>query len=275
MSRTPLFRALHRSLRLAQSTRRTRATRPRKPAERRREADGRHAARLPARPRRRRRRGSPSAAARPAPRARPGRRGRPEVVIVGAGIAASRPVYRLRQQNVPVRDHGSAEPYGGRMFTPRDFFPDGQVVELGGERSTTATGDAGARGRARIASTTSPSTTQRSRLSATSLAGRCARGRDLGVPADRPRIQEVLATLEGEEPVSHEEPNGARRSTHVDRPTGSIKSGVAGWVRKLLRSATPSNTASSPPAVRAQLAAPDRPTAEPCGSSATPMSAST
>jgi monoamine oxidase len=56
-----------------------------------------------------------------------------EVVIVGAGVAGLTAGWRLRQARVPVRIFEANTRIGGRMFSLRDHFPDGQVIELGGE----------------------------------------------------------------------------------------------------------------------------------------------
>ncbi|HVR96622.1 MAG TPA: FAD-dependent oxidoreductase [Thermoanaerobaculia bacterium] len=56
-----------------------------------------------------------------------------EVLIVGAGIAGLTAGYRLTQKGVPVRILEAQNRTGGRMHSLRDFFPEKQVVELGGE----------------------------------------------------------------------------------------------------------------------------------------------
>ncbi|HEY2345177.1 MAG TPA: FAD-dependent oxidoreductase [Xanthomonadaceae bacterium] len=56
-----------------------------------------------------------------------------EVVIVGAGIAGLTAAWRLRQAGVRVRMIEANRRIGGRMQSLRNFFPDDQVAELGGE----------------------------------------------------------------------------------------------------------------------------------------------
>jgi len=56
-----------------------------------------------------------------------------QVVIIGAGIAGLTAAWRLRQAGVPVRIIEAQDRVGGRMFSLRGYFPDAQVVELGGE----------------------------------------------------------------------------------------------------------------------------------------------
>lgn len=56
-----------------------------------------------------------------------------EVVVIGAGIAGLTAAWRLRQAGVRVRVFEAQGRVGGRMHSLRDHFPDGQVVELGGE----------------------------------------------------------------------------------------------------------------------------------------------
>ncbi|MGH7627458.1 MAG: FAD-dependent oxidoreductase [Gemmatimonadaceae bacterium] len=55
------------------------------------------------------------------------------VLIIGAGIAGLTAAYRLRQHGVPVRVFEAQQRVGGRMFSLRDTFADGQLCELGGE----------------------------------------------------------------------------------------------------------------------------------------------
>ncbi|HET7620530.1 MAG TPA: FAD-dependent oxidoreductase [Gemmatimonadaceae bacterium] len=55
------------------------------------------------------------------------------VLIIGAGIAGLTAAYRLRQHGVPVRVVEAQQRVGGRMYSLRDTFADGQLCELGGE----------------------------------------------------------------------------------------------------------------------------------------------
>jgi monoamine oxidase len=57
------------------------------------------------------------------------------VAIIGAGIAGLHCAYRLQQADpeLYVRVFEASDRIGGRVFTARDMFPDGQVAELGGE----------------------------------------------------------------------------------------------------------------------------------------------
>ncbi|MCC8364421.1 FAD-dependent oxidoreductase [Lysobacter sp. A6] len=59
--------------------------------------------------------------------------GMPDVAIVGAGIAGLTAAWRLRQAGVPARVFEAQARVGGRMLSLRDHFPNGQVIELGGE----------------------------------------------------------------------------------------------------------------------------------------------
>ena len=129
MPRTPLFALVRRSLRLAQSALHT-GQGPAEVVQRHREAQATRRSFLQA---------SSAAAggvalagcaarrsARPLPGADP-------VVVVGAGIAGLTAAWRLHQAGVAVRVLEAQDRVGGRMFSLRGHFADGQVVELGGE----------------------------------------------------------------------------------------------------------------------------------------------
>ncbi|WP_224248475.1 flavin monoamine oxidase family protein [Hyalangium gracile] len=55
------------------------------------------------------------------------------VAIVGGGMAGLHCAYRLKQLGVTARVYEAATRTGGRMFTERSLFPEGQNCELGGE----------------------------------------------------------------------------------------------------------------------------------------------
>jgi monoamine oxidase len=57
----------------------------------------------------------------------------PRVVIVGAGTAGLTAAYRLQGGGIASRVIEASDRVGGRMYTLRDAFPGGQLVELGGE----------------------------------------------------------------------------------------------------------------------------------------------
>src|SRR5947207_1096067 len=55
------------------------------------------------------------------------------VVIIGAGTAGLVCAYRLQQRGITARVVEASSRAGGRMFSLRNFFPDNQLTELGGE----------------------------------------------------------------------------------------------------------------------------------------------
>jgi monoamine oxidase len=56
-----------------------------------------------------------------------------DVIVVGAGVSGLTCAYRLQQNGVRARVIEAATRIGGRMFSLRNHFPDGQLTELGGE----------------------------------------------------------------------------------------------------------------------------------------------
>ena len=58
---------------------------------------------------------------------------RREVAIVGGGIAGLTCAWRLAQAGVAARIYEAQDRIGGRMWSLRGAFPEGQVCELGGE----------------------------------------------------------------------------------------------------------------------------------------------
>jgi len=57
----------------------------------------------------------------------------PNVVIIGAGTAGLVCADRLQQSGITARLFEASSRAGGRMFSLRNFFPDNQLTELGGE----------------------------------------------------------------------------------------------------------------------------------------------
>src|SRR5215212_10039438 len=57
----------------------------------------------------------------------------PKVLIVGAGTAGLVCAYRLQEKGIAARVIEASTRAGGRMFSLRNFFPDNQLTELGGE----------------------------------------------------------------------------------------------------------------------------------------------
>jgi monoamine oxidase len=57
----------------------------------------------------------------------------PRIVVVGAGLAGLTCAYRLREAGYTAQVHDAADRVGGRCWTMRGAFADGQVVEHGGE----------------------------------------------------------------------------------------------------------------------------------------------
>jgi monoamine oxidase len=55
------------------------------------------------------------------------------VIIIGAGTAGLVCAYRLQQRGIAARVIEASTHAGGRMFSLRNFFPDNQLTELGGE----------------------------------------------------------------------------------------------------------------------------------------------
>lgn len=59
--------------------------------------------------------------------------GTERVAIVGAGLAGLHAAYRLLQAGVRAQVYEASTRVGGRMFTARSLYAQGQVAELGGE----------------------------------------------------------------------------------------------------------------------------------------------
>lgn len=233
MSRTPLFREVVRALRIARHSLQT-GTPPDELVEMQREQRGVS---------RRRFLGSSAAAAGTlflggcAPFLRGPGRGDEPVLIVGAGIAGLTAGYRLRQAGVPVRVMEAQNRIGGRMYTLRDYFPDGQVAELGGELIDSC--------HTRIRALACELGLELDDLSQEEpglsndvwfFDGRRYTDREV-VEAFTPvaaRITEALATLGGDGDVTYRQPNGGERLDRTTVAEWLDGAGVRGWFRELL-----------------------------------------
>lgn len=159
------------------------------------------------------------------------------VVIVGAGIAGLTCAYRLRQQGVPVRIMEAQSRTGGRMYSLRDYFADGQVCELGGELIDT--GHTTVRNlAAELDIALNDLATDDPSLDETVwfIDGAKRREEDV-VAAFLPIAQRLLATLEpfGDEfdPTALS-PQGAQALDRTTLAEWFDREGVSGWMRTLL-----------------------------------------
>jgi monoamine oxidase len=235
MSRTPLFRFLHRSLRLAQLSLHSRSPVDEliERAEERRTLNRRE---LLA--------GAASAAAvaaysgcAPARVLTPKASGPVQVVIIGAGIAGLTAAYRLQLGGVRASVLDAAGRTGGRMFSLRDHFADGQVAELGGELIDTNHATI----RALAAELAIPLDDFAQEDPAVSrdvwfFDGSRRTEREV-VEAFRPvaaRIERDLETLQGDGDVTYRSPNGGELLDRTSLAAWLDGAGVTGWFRKLL-----------------------------------------
>lgn len=57
----------------------------------------------------------------------------PRIIIVGAGLAGLTAAYRLKQDGINTTIYEATDRVGGRCWTRRGYFKEGQIVERGGE----------------------------------------------------------------------------------------------------------------------------------------------
>lgn len=242
MSRTPLFRLVRRSLRLAHAS----LTIPRDVDELVEEARVGSAARPAEREAMTRRRfvalssaataGLALEACAPAV-SRAGREERP-VLIVGAGMAGLAAGHRLRQAGVPIRIIEAQRRTGGRMYSLRDYFADGQVCELGGELIDT--------GHAHIRALAEELGIALDDLAADEPSldrdvwyfGGARRSDAEVVREFRPlaaRIVSDLGTVSGDGDVSFRTPSNAEPLDRLSIAEWLERAGASGWIRDLLR----------------------------------------
>jgi monoamine oxidase len=244
MSRTPIFAALQRSLRLARA-----ANRSDRPTAELVEAS--HAAAATRRAERRAERlgrrdflvltgaAAGAAACAPAVGRGGGSGGREEepVIIIGAGIAGLSAAWRLRRAGVPVRLYEAQERTGGRMFSLRGHFAEGQVAELGGELIDT--GHSGIRALALELGVPLDDLTLDDPALGRSLwhFGGAARSEAEVVEAFRPlaaRIDADLAAAAAGADITFRTPGRAQAVDRLSIAEWLERAGAGGWVRRLV-----------------------------------------
>jgi monoamine oxidase len=158
------------------------------------------------------------------------------VLIIGGGMAGLTAGYRLRQGGVPVRILEAQRRSGGRMWSLRDHFPDGQVCELGGELIDT--------GHTHIRAMASELGIEVDDLSVEPpgigqelyFFGGARRSEAEIVNAFRPIAAHITADLAalGEGDISFRTPVGAEQLDRMTLEEWLQRSGVDGWMRSLL-----------------------------------------
>jgi monoamine oxidase len=159
------------------------------------------------------------------------------VLIVGAGIAGLTAAYRLAQSGVPFRIIEAQGRAGGRMYSLRDRFPEGQVIELGGELIDTS--------HTAIRSLAAELGIEMDDLAVEDPAlqtevfffGGARRSEAEVVEAFRPiaaAIERDLTTLGGDGDVTFESPNGGEALDRISIAQWLDRNAVSGWIRTLL-----------------------------------------
>lgn len=171
----------------------------------------------------------------PARLATPSRR-EESVLIIGAGIAGLTAAYRLKQAGVRARILEAGNRAGGRMFSLRDHFADGQVAELGGELIDTSHAAIRALSRELEIELDDLATDDPSLARDTWYFGGARRSEREVVEAFRPiaaKLEQDLATLTGDD-VTYREPNGGQKLDAMTLDEWLERAGARGWVRDLL-----------------------------------------
>lgn len=164
------------------------------------------------------------------------KRSESEVVIVGAGMAGLTAAWRLQQAGINPRIFEASNRVGGRMYSIRNFFADGQVAELGGELIDT-NHEAIRNMAVEFGIELDDLRTYRPELSQELFwfDGRRLTEHEI-VEAFTPvaaAIERDLATITGDD-VTYDAPNGAESLDRMTLAAWLDLNGVSGWFRRLL-----------------------------------------
>ncbi|HEU5163879.1 MAG TPA: NAD(P)/FAD-dependent oxidoreductase, partial [Thermoanaerobaculia bacterium] len=159
------------------------------------------------------------------------------VLVVGAGIAGLTAAYRLTSAGVPVRLIEAQARVGGRMWSLRDRFPDGQVIELGGELIDTNHQAIRDLANELGIALDDLSTDDPSLRGEIWFFGGAARSDAEVIEAFRPiaeRIDADLATLTGDGDPTFADPSGAEALDRLSIAEWLDRNGIRGWIRDLV-----------------------------------------
>ncbi|CAN5870146.1 hypothetical protein BH23GEM7_BH23GEM7_26850 [soil metagenome] len=165
-----------------------------------------------------------------------GRRSDEPVVIIGGGIAGLSAGYRLRQAGVPIRILEAQNRTGGRMLSLRNFFADGQVAELGGELVDTGHTHMHALVEElgiEFNDLTGDDPTKQEVYFFGGQRRTEAQVVEAFLPIAR-RMEADLSTLGGDGDVTYHEPNDAERLDRMSIAEWFDSAGVSGWIRTML-----------------------------------------
>lgn len=159
------------------------------------------------------------------------------VLVVGAGIAGLSAAYRLQQAGMRVRVIEAQNRIGGRMFSLRNRFADGQVCELGGELIDTGHTHMQDLARELGIELNDLSTDDATLRRATWFIGGQLRSEAEVVRAFQPlalRIRDTLKPFGDAFDPTWRTPQGAEALDRMTIAQWFDREGVSGWIRTLL-----------------------------------------
>jgi len=166
------------------------------------------------------------------------------VVIVGGGIAGLHCAYRLKKLGVTAKVYEAQSRVGGRMYSDRSTFPDGQHCELGGELIDTGhqtMHDLATEFGIELYDYTNDKTNDMGDPITSSLAyiggGKLTEGDILtGFAPIAQKIDEALATLTDQDDlfVYYNKPNGGEKLDALSLSAWFDEIGATGYIRTLL-----------------------------------------